>query len=269
MDGETKKLIQEQYAKLPKQLQDAIQSSHVKEQIAAIAQTHKLHIDQLDPFENEVMLLMMGFTDPIEFIGEIKNTLSVDAETAQAVAIDVNHQILLPIREKMENGQPFEAPKAPSVPPAIANTPVAPAASAPMAGEKSVVMPSAAKATMPIADIKPLSSPASTMLMSTPATTPGQIPKPISAPPLTTSTPGKPSAIAPIVTTVAPTTPTAPKVDVMLTQPTVSAVSKSAAAPTAPATTPAPQPVVPPNPPSTPPPPPTEHAVDPYREPID
>jgi hypothetical protein len=239
MDAETKKLIQEQYAKLPKQLQDAIQSSHVDEMIGAIAAQNKLHIDQIDVFKNEVMLLMMGFTDPIEFVGELQKSLGVAADVALKIATDTNEQILLPIRDKVENATSNSTPVTP-----IATS--APAVTASPVPEKSVVMPSAAKVTAP-------SAPAP----STPATPP---------------TPAPTISLGSAMPVVEKPTglPVMQHVDDMLNRPTVSI------APTAAGTTPAPTtPAAPVAPSPTEikksdaPAPPPIYKTDPYHEPID
>ncbi len=242
MDDETKKLIQEQYAKLPKQLQDAIQSSHVNDMIGAIAAQNKLHIDQIGEFENEVMLLMMGFTDPIEFVGELQRTLGVNSEVALKIATDTNEQILLPIRERMENATSDFAPAAS---PATS----APAVNTPPMSEKSVVMPSAAKAPVP-------------------TVTP---PAPSATPLTATNTPA-PAAASAMLAVVKPAgLPVMPHVDAMLSAPTVSIAPNAADAvtPAAPST---PQPVTPTptdvkksDAPATPP----IYKTDPYHEPID
>lgn len=233
MDAETKKLIQEQYAKLPKQLQDAIQSSHVNEMIGAIATQNKLHIDQIGEFENEVMMLMMGFTDPIEFVGEIQKTLGVTAEVALKIATDTNEQILLPIRDRMENttSDSVSVKAAPTNPPAVTASAMA---------EKSVVMPSAAKAPVPT--------------VTTPAT-PAAAPAPL-----------VPELIKPVGM------PMMQHVDAMLSQPTVSIAPKPAmqtvpaSAPATPVST-APAPVDIKK--SDAPAPPPIYKTDPYHEPVD
>ena len=244
MEDETKKLIQEQYAKLPKQLQEAIQSSHVNEMISAIAAQNKLHVDQIEVFENEVMMLMMGFTDPIEFVGELQKSLGLTADIALKIATDTNEQILLPIRERMEHPSESAPIATPSNPPAMN------AASTSMSAVegKSVVMPSAAKVPEPVA---------------TPASAPVVEPAvPATPVPAMQTIPSMPAIVKPVGL------PMVPHVDAMFDAPTVSIAPKPAApaASVAPATpTPAPVDIKKSDAPAPPP----IYKTDPYHEPID
>ncbi len=245
MDDEAKKLIKEQYAKLPPVLQEAMQSAHLHEQIAAIGAKHQLHIDQMGLLEDEVMFLMMGFTEPIEFPGHLQENLNISAEVAQKLAIDINENILLPIRDRMENNTTeVETPTNITNPPAVSTPPIAPV--------KSVVMPSS------IAAQAALSKPSLVMPEQTLASTDTQI-----------NAPQAQDALA-APTTVPNITPQPHEADVVLTEPTIS-MPKKVEQPVAPATTPAAAAPTVPNitakvePPKAPP----VYKADPYREPIE
>jgi hypothetical protein len=259
MDNESKKLLQEQYAKLPKQLQDAIQSAHVHEQIAAIASANKLHIDQIGEFENEVMMLMMGFTDPIEFVAELQKTLNLSADAALKIATETNTQILLPIRESMEKATSDPTPQVsvPSKAPAVTMPPVSEG--------KSVVMPSSIAKSVgaEVAHSTPMVTPAQTApVVPPPVTTPTA---PATAPNVSATTPAE-AAMMPTIIKPSGFAP-APKVDAMLSVPTVSIAPKpapTASTPTPSITTPAADAAKA----EVPKPGPT-YKTDPYHEPID
>ena len=239
MDDKTKNLIKEQYAKLPPVLQKAIQSTDLHDQITAIGTKHQLHIDQMGLLEDEISLLMMGFTEPIEFAGALQENVHVTADQAQKIAADINQEILLPIRDRLENNTtPAEAPSVITDPPAMSAAPAAP-----HAPEKSVVMPSSVAAAS-----------------KAPAPAPSPIPQ------------AAPAAVAPLSNQIAP----AHEADIMLSQPTISMPKKVETTPSissgqaatpvsvapAPATPAAAAKVEPPKPAPI-------YKADPYREPIE
>jgi hypothetical protein len=261
---------QKKFEALPREVKDAIYSSETLTSTRMIGEKHQLHLDQMGILQAEISAVLMGFTDTTDFPEVLAEELKVDEKTAGSIAEDVSEQVISKIRGSMKQADTKVATsKIPSTPPAITNAPVPPSTPE----TKSVVMPSAAKATVPMADIKPTMPAAGSAPIPpkvTPVSTPGPVSKPVSAQP---STPAAKPATPPVVATVAPTTPVAPKVDELLLKPSVSAAPKPAA-PSAPvvipakpdapaasaATTPAP---------AAPPPPPIAHVVDPYREPID
>lgn len=264
MDDETTKLIKEQYAKLPPALQEAIRSAGLHDQITKIGTNNQLHIDQMGLLEDEVSLLMMGFTEPIEFAGALQEHVHMDAASAQKIASEVNQEILLPIRERMENGTSnVEPPKTISNPSAVNNPPLMP--------EKSVVMPSSvAAATKPVVSIQ---TPAPTTAPLSNQVTAPMANLEINAPAASTNTPSAPANNTP-TPVVKPVAAPMHEADVILNEPTVSMAPKAEvtttpSATSAPATTPT-APIVPNITTKVEPPKPAPiYKADPYREPIE
>lgn len=107
MDPQTKKedfekKLQERFALLPKVVQDAIKSSDIEKHLRELADTHKLHLDQWERLENEVMLALMGFQPIEELRNNIQRNVNVSTEIAGAFAEDISRVVFEPIREELE-----------------------------------------------------------------------------------------------------------------------------------------------------------------------
>ena len=108
--GEFEGKLQERFEQLPKVVQSAISSAEVEKHLRELATTHKLHVDQWQSLENEVMLALFGF-QPIEDLqANIKKEVGVSDEVAAALAADISTVVFEPIRQELERG--LEHPEA-------------------------------------------------------------------------------------------------------------------------------------------------------------
>lgn len=94
--------FQERFEKLPKVVQDAITSADVTKRLRALAETHKLHIDQWEVLENEVKLTLYGFEQAENLEKNIRSELGVGADIAHALAESINTIVFEPVREELE-----------------------------------------------------------------------------------------------------------------------------------------------------------------------
>jgi hypothetical protein len=99
---DVKKLINERIATLPEPVRNAIVSSEVEQHLRGLAEKHKLHLDQWDSLEQEVMFTLLGI-HPIEtleynMVGEV----GISLDLARALAADINTMIFEPIRQELE-----------------------------------------------------------------------------------------------------------------------------------------------------------------------
>ncbi|OGG52420.1 hypothetical protein A2851_05240 [Candidatus Kaiserbacteria bacterium RIFCSPHIGHO2_01_FULL_53_29] len=94
--------LKERFKELPKVLQDAITSTDIQKQLRELADTNKLHLDQWQLLENEVLLTLMGFQPPEELADNIKADLDVTQEMAQDLASNVSRIVFQPVREQLE-----------------------------------------------------------------------------------------------------------------------------------------------------------------------
>lgn len=94
--------IHERFKELPKVVQNAITSADVQKQLRELADTNKLHLDQWQLLENEVMLTLLGFQAPEELADNLKADLDVSADMSRALAADISRIVFQPIREELE-----------------------------------------------------------------------------------------------------------------------------------------------------------------------
>src|SRR3989344_650480 len=92
----------ELFAGLPAPVQRAISSSEVEKHLREIAVTNKLHVDQGEKMETQVLLALFG-VKPIEQLQEnLKKELKVSEEVAATLAADVSRVVFEPIRQELE-----------------------------------------------------------------------------------------------------------------------------------------------------------------------
>lgn len=90
------------FAELPKVVQDAITSADVQKHMRDLAEGHKLHVDQWQVLENNVMLTLLGFQPVAELPTRLEKSLSVTAEVAAELAQSISDIVFKPIRGEME-----------------------------------------------------------------------------------------------------------------------------------------------------------------------
>lgn len=102
MQDDRRKILEEQFLKLPKVVQDAITSGHVAEKFQALVGKYKLHVDTWDTIENLIMLTVLGISPPEELVNEIVSATGISAEIAVGLVEDVAETVFRPIREELE-----------------------------------------------------------------------------------------------------------------------------------------------------------------------
>lgn len=98
LNGELKR----RFAALPKVVQSAITSADVQKELRALADTNKLHLDQWQLLENDVMLTLLGLQQTEELAHHLKEDLDIPAEMAASLASDISRIVFQPIREELE-----------------------------------------------------------------------------------------------------------------------------------------------------------------------
>ncbi|MEY4747292.1 MAG: hypothetical protein RLZZ416_341 [Candidatus Parcubacteria bacterium] len=94
--------LAERFKTLPKIVQDAITSADVQKHLRDLAETQKLHLDQWQLLENEVMLTLLGFQPTDKLKDNIKSEVGVTDEEAAALAEDISKTVFEPIRGELE-----------------------------------------------------------------------------------------------------------------------------------------------------------------------
>jgi len=220
---------------LPPEVRNIIYGPEMRTVLMDAGDKQKLHLDQVAKLEAETSAVMLGFTEPHDFVSMLVEKLVIDNEKATAIAKYIDEMLFSKIRNSMKQADThITSTPVPSNPPAI-SAPLVPVGN--KTDEKSVVMPSAAKAPVPA-----VSQPAAPTIPLADAPTPPMI---------------KPAGL-----------PAMPHVDAMLSQPTVSIAPKPDVASATPPT-PAAAPVSAEIKKSDTPTPPPIYKTDPYHEPID
>ncbi len=99
---EAKKMLAERLASLPKPVQDAITSADVENEMRALAELHKLHVDQWEALENSVLFTLLGFEKVEDLEKNIRDRVGVDAADARALAADISRIVFEPIRGELK-----------------------------------------------------------------------------------------------------------------------------------------------------------------------
>lgn len=99
---EFKKRLLERFNELPKQIQVAITSADINKRLRELATAHKLHVDEWDSLENEVMLTLLGFERPEQLEQNIQREMKMSADDARALAKSINTIVFEPIRSELE-----------------------------------------------------------------------------------------------------------------------------------------------------------------------
>lgn len=94
--------LKERFGQLPKVVQDAITSADVEKRMRELADTQKLHLDQWESLENEVMLALLGFQPVEDLEKNIKSEVNVTDDVAKALAADISKIVFEPIRGELE-----------------------------------------------------------------------------------------------------------------------------------------------------------------------
>ena len=98
----TSEEVQKRMEKLPPDIQALIYSPEMTEIIKRIGNAHRLHLDQLGNLESETAFVMLGFTEPGDFVKVLTERLSTDKVTAASLAEAINNELLQKIRESLK-----------------------------------------------------------------------------------------------------------------------------------------------------------------------
>jgi hypothetical protein len=104
MDEEAKKIeaeLQKRFSQLHPVVQNAITSAQVTERLQELSETHKLHFDQWDKLENEVMMALLGIEKIEDLETNLRTEVGLSSEAASTISADVFTKIFGPIREEM------------------------------------------------------------------------------------------------------------------------------------------------------------------------
>ena len=102
MDNLDEKQIQDHFVQLPKVVRDAITSADIEKHLREIADTYKLHLDQWNLLENQVMLTLMGLQRAENLKANIMKNVGVEDSVAGALSQEISRVVFDPVRSEME-----------------------------------------------------------------------------------------------------------------------------------------------------------------------
>jgi hypothetical protein len=100
---ELEKQIEERIKTLPPVLQDAIASADIEQHMRTLSSQYKLHLDQWDILENEVMMTLIGLQPTQDLAQNIAREVGVDATLAHSIAADISRIVFDPVRKELES----------------------------------------------------------------------------------------------------------------------------------------------------------------------
>ncbi|MFA5987625.1 MAG: hypothetical protein WC797_03180 [Candidatus Paceibacterota bacterium] len=101
----TSEQVNNRFDKLPEDLKDAILSVDTANIMLTVGQGHQLHVDQIGEMADEAGLVLMGFTPPTQFVGNISRRLKVDRLVANEIANDINEKLFVKVRDSLKKIQ--------------------------------------------------------------------------------------------------------------------------------------------------------------------
>ncbi len=100
MDEQNQQLS-DAFSSLPKVLQDSISSADVQAKLRELAKVHKLHLDKWAILENEIMMALLGLTEPNELAQNISREVGLPMEKALEITDSVVKIVFNPIQEQL------------------------------------------------------------------------------------------------------------------------------------------------------------------------
>lgn len=105
MDEQQQSLDQElktRFNELHPVVQQAIKSAELEQHLREVSQRYRLHLNQWQVLENEVMMALLGVTSVDELAENIQQEVEIDGDLAQQIADDIFERVFRPIRSAME-----------------------------------------------------------------------------------------------------------------------------------------------------------------------
>jgi len=100
--NELNKELAVRFSQLPKPVQDSILSADIQKRLRELVTAHKLHVDQWDSLENEVMLTILGFEQAKSLEQNLIKEVGIEASAAHGLADSINKVVFEPIRRELE-----------------------------------------------------------------------------------------------------------------------------------------------------------------------
>lgn len=101
----TLEIMKERFEKMPINIQNAIKAFDYDYRLQKIHKKHKLHIDQSVLLEAAMADIVFGDMKSINLTDRLEKELRIDRSLAADIAIELNNELILPLREKIKEVQ--------------------------------------------------------------------------------------------------------------------------------------------------------------------
>jgi hypothetical protein len=183
----------------PAAVREAASSVTTVKLVGSFIQKYGLHVDTVGKIAELNRALLLGFTSPAEFLGELV-LAGVDANTARKIIGELNEKIFMPVQQQMRGSgasrPPMSKPQEPATPPPVQESsapvqmPPPPMRTAPPPPD----LPGAPEAQQPVTQPAPVAAPQPVAKpMPQMPQAPVQAPKPVSLPPIYSVETGMPA----------------------------------------------------------------------------
>lgn len=108
MSPYTPEEIEERFGRLPEALKEHMMSVENSERIFEVGKKFGLTIEQIGFLAEQTGFVVLGLTNPNNFVTKLKESLRVDEEKAKTIAQAINHQVFFPLREILKTTHQFE-----------------------------------------------------------------------------------------------------------------------------------------------------------------
>lgn len=102
MDENLKNKIDERMNSIPEAYRSVINSFGWEKIIEQIGKDNNLYYDQLENLYIETFLVMLGLTNPEDFVYQLEDELVIEVGLANKIADDLNLKLLNPLRSALE-----------------------------------------------------------------------------------------------------------------------------------------------------------------------
>ncbi len=96
-----KKIVTQKFSTLPERLKSVLRSDHFSTVINEVVSRYNLDTNKAAKLDNATVFVMLGLTQPKDFVRKIGEALNTDAATSAAIAQQINERIFRPIREDL------------------------------------------------------------------------------------------------------------------------------------------------------------------------
>src|SRR3989344_8458457 len=94
--------IFQRYESLPDDLKDALMGVTTADAIYEVGRKADLNVEKIGELDEEVGLIILGFTPSANFISDLKTILGINEEKATEIASEINERVFLSIRESLK-----------------------------------------------------------------------------------------------------------------------------------------------------------------------